>query len=166
MRRGNTLKLKTCLGIDPGLRHTGWAVLRRERSGIFYPLGSGVIETNPDDTDALCYATIFKHFTSKLSTENPPALVAVEDVFFNKNVTSCLQTAGVISVCLLAAELSGVPSAKFRPQTVKAAATGNSEASKKQVQQSLKRLLRVRIKNHHACDAAAVAIAGLLRRHE
>lgn len=162
--RPNTMQhIKTCLGIDPGISHTGWAVLRREQSGIFFPLGSGVIRTDTDASDAKRYRKIFDALND-LVTERTPDLIAVEDVYFNKNVTSCLKTAGVIAVCLLAAERSGVASVAFRPQHVKSAATGNPRATKAQVNRSLFRLLRVRIKNPHACDAAAVAIAGLLTK--
>lgn len=70
----------------------------------------------------------------------------------------------VIGVILLAAELAGLPSLQVNPQRVKAAVTGVGRASKAQVKRMVSKLLGVDIKNGHACDAAAVAIAGLLER--
>ena len=152
-----------CLGMDPGLANTGWSVIRRHRSGRLDHLASGVIRTESDACEAVRYATIY-NAVNAIREEHTPDLLSVESVYFNKNVSSCLSTASVIGVILLAAELAALPSIQVRPQTVKAAVCGVGRASKAQVKRMVSKLLDVDIRNGHACDAAAVAIAGLLER--
>ena len=154
-----------CLGIDPGLANTGWAVVGfRQKSGGFQHLASGVIRTESSACDAVRYATIY-NAVNALIAEHTPDVLSIESVYFNKNVSSCLSTASVIGVIRVAAELSQLPSIQVRPQAVKAAVTGGGRASKAQVQQMVAKLLGVAIKNAHAADAAAVAIAGVLHKN-
>lgn len=152
-----------CLGIDPGLANTGWAVINRKKSGGFQHLASGVIRTESDACDAVRYATIY-NAVNALIAEHTPDVLSIESVYFNKNVSSCLSTASVIGVVLLSAELSQLPSIQVRPQSVKAAVIGVGRASKAQVQKMVSKLLGVDIENAHASDAAAVAMAGLLQK--
>lgn len=154
---------KRCLGIDPGLANTGWSVVSRKKSGGFQHIASGVIRTESSACDAVRYATIY-NAVNALIAEHTPDVLSIERVYFNKNVSSCLSTSSVIGVILLAAELAQMPSIQVRPQAVKAAVTGVGRASKAQVQKMMAKLLRVDIKNGHAADAAAVAMAGLLQK--
>lgn len=151
-----------CLGIDPGLANTGWAVISRKKSGGFQHLASGVIRTESSACEAVRYATIY-NAVNALIGEHTPDVLSIESVYFNKNVSSCLSTASVIGVVLLSAELSQLPSIQVRPQSVKAAVCGVGRASKAQVQKMVAKLLGVEIRNAHASDAAAVAMAGLLQ---
>ena len=153
-----------CLGIDPGLAHTGWSVVRRKKSGGFQHLASGVISTEASACDAVRYATIY-NAVNALIAEHTPDVLSIERVYFNKNVSSCLSTASVIGVIRLSAELARMPSIQVRPQAVKAAVTGGGRASKAQVQKMVAKLLGVDIQNAHAADAAAVAMAGLLHKN-
>lgn len=154
---------KCCLGIDPGLANTGWAVVSRKKSGGFVHLASGVIRTEAEACDAVRYATIY-NAVNQLIGEHAPDVLSIESVYFNKNVSSCLSTSSVIGVVLLAAHLTEIPSRQVRPQSVKAAVTGVGRASKTQVKRMVSKLLGVDLSNRHACDAAAVAMAGLLHR--
>ena len=151
------------IGIDPGLAHTGWSAISRNRSGGFQHLGSGVIRTEASASEAVRYATIYNAVNARIA-EFTPDLLAIESVYFNKNISSCLSTASVIGVILLAAELAELRSIQVRPQTVKAAVCGVGRASKAQVKRMVAKLLGVDIRNAHACDAVAVGIAGLLQR--
>ncbi len=154
-----------CLGIDPGLANTGWSVVSRKKSGGFQHLANGVIRTESSACDAVRYATIY-NAVNALIAEHTPDLLSIESVYFNKNVSSCLSTASVIGVIRLAAELAELPSIQVTPQQVKAAVCGVGRASKAQVQKMVAKLLRVDIKNGHAADAAAVAMAGLLQKYK
>ena len=91
-----------------------------------------------------------------------PNSVAIERVFHNKNITSSLSTAAVIGVCQLVAEQAGLDTVMFTPQQVKAAVCGYGRAEKAAVKKFVSRLTGVSVKNGHAADAVAVAIAGLL----
>ena len=152
-----------CLGIDPGLANCGWSVVSRKKSGGFVHLASGVIRTESSACDAVRYATIY-NAVNDLIFQHTPDILSIESVYFNKNVSSCLSTASVIGVILLASHLTELPSLQVRPQSVKAAVCGVGRASKTQVQKMVSKLLGVDISNGHACDAAAAAIAGLLHR--
>ena len=152
-----------CLGIDPGLANCGWSVVSRNPSGGFQHVASGVIRTESSACDAVRYATLY-NAVNDLIFQHTPDILSIEKVYFNKNVSSCLSTASVIGVILLSAELSQLPSIQVTPQQVKAAVCGVGRASKAQVQKMVSKLLGVELKNGHACDAAAVAIAGLLQR--
>lgn len=152
-----------CLGIDPGLANCGWSVVNRKKSGGFQHLASGVIRTESNACEAVRYATIY-NAVNALIGEYTPDILSIESVYFNKNVSSCLSTSSVIGVVLLASHLTEIPSLQVRPQAVKAAVCGVGRASKAQVKRMISKLLSDDISNRHACDAAAVAIAGLLHR--
>lgn len=157
-----TTKSQKALGIDPGLANTGWAVLTRNRRGQLRILASGCIQTSKVDTESKRLFEIYTGVTY-LIREHAPDVVAIEKVFWNRNITSALTTAGVLSVCLLAAEQAGIESRQITPQKAKAFATGHGSASKTAVKKFVQKLTRTEIKNGHAADAAAVAIAGLMQ---
>lgn len=153
---------QTAIGIDPGLANTGYAVLTRNRRGHFRILSSGCIQTDKADTEA---KRLFKIYTgiSSLIREHSPDILAIEKVFWNKNITSALSTQGVISVCLLSAEQAGITSLQITPQTAKAFATGSGAADKAHVRKFVEKLTGTAIKNTHTADAASVAIAALMQ---
>lgn len=150
------------LGIDPGLSNTGYAVVVRTVRGKFSLLESGCIATDKTETDAKRAKQIYERI-QEIIHQQMPDLVAVERVYFNRNPSSCLSTAGISYICLLAAELAGVPSLSISPQTAKAAATGFGSASKESVKKFVSKLTGETLTNSHQADAAAVAIAGLLK---
>ena len=154
---------KRCLGIDPGLANTGYAIIgRKDATQPFNLLESGCIQTDSKATEAERILKLYQ-LVSQLIHAHHPNLVAIERVYFNKNVSSAITTGGVIGVCLLSAEQLGIESVLLTPQQAKASATGNGRASKETMKKVLTRLLSLDIRNHHEADAAAVAIAGLLQ---
>ena len=155
-------KSKRCLGIDPGIGNTGWAIVGRTARGKFSVLDAGVITTPKTESEAKRVLLIYDE-VSELLIENPPNLLAVEQVFYNRNISSCITTAGVVYICLLAAEQIGIECEQITPQQAKAAATGRGTASKKDVAHMVHRLTGAKLANTHTADAAAVAIAGLLQ---
>ena len=155
-------KSTRCLGIDPGISNTGWAIVNRNGRGKFSVLDAGIIRTSSTDSEASRALGIYREI-SELLMSNFPNLLAVEKVFYNRNVSSAISTGGVVYICLLAAEQIGIESEQITPQQAKASATGNGKASKADVARMVHRLTGVRLENAHTADAAAIAIAGLLQ---
>lgn len=154
-------KTKRCLGIDPGLANCGWAVVSRTPSGKFRVLDSGNITTPASDTEAERALCIYQQISEVIASHYPHK-VAIERVFFNKNVSSAITTGGVIYLCLLSAEQAGLVSVQVTPQQAKSA-IGFACADKAQVQRMVEKLTGVTILNAHSADAVAIAIAGLLK---
>ena len=154
------------MGIDPGIGNTGYVIVQRLPSR-YDLLHSGVIHA---PTCSVLGERLDMHYKviRELLTEHSPNLVCIESVYFNRNITSCLSTASVIATCELASVLSGISALQIKPQNAKRAVTGKGTASKQQVKKMVNRLLRCNITSDHTTDAAAIAIAGLLkqRNHE
>ena len=150
------------IGIDPGLSNTGWAVVSRKRHGAFEMMDCGCIITHKKDTEPQRMLQIYNDIREVLRTHQPD-LLAVERVFFNQNPISCLSTAGVSYICLLAAEQAGIQSMTFTPQQVKMACGCGHRASKRNVKVFVSKLTNTTLTNAHVADATACAIAGLLK---
>ena len=149
-----------CLGIDPGIGNCGWSVVARGVSK-YRLIASGYIQTFAGAAEGSRLASIYGG-VCQILTEHAPGVVCIEAVFFNKNVSSCVSTAGVIAVVELAAAHADLPCVQVKPQTVKAATGLGGKASKAEVTRMVNRLLSADIRNAHEADAAAVAIAGVL----
>ena len=153
--------MKTTLGIDPGIGNTGWAVLQRTASG-YELIDSGYRTTPSKAMFGYRLDTQFCIIHDRLM-EYKPDILAIESAFFNKNVSSHNKTVSVIAVAELAAFRCGVPTRKIKPQLVKAAVGCSMTASKDQVKRMVNKILKTDVRNHHEADAAAVAIASLLK---
>ena len=151
----------TVLGIDPGIGNTGWAIVKHE-ANRYEHIDSGVILTHAHVPIGKRLST---HYTMirQLITEHSPDLVSIESVYFNRNISSCLSTASVIAIVELAAHQSCVSTLQIKPQTAKAAVTGNGSAGESDVMAFVNRLLNTDIRLDHESDACAAAIAGLLQ---
>jgi len=143
------------LGIDPGLARTGYALLKIERNKaekIIY----GCFLTSAQDILEKRLSIIYTEL-EKIIKKYKPDKIAVEQLFFAKNVKTALivgQARGVI--CLAAAE-SKIPLFEYTPLQVKQALTGYGQATKKQVQLMLKAIFG--LKKIPAPDDAADALA-------
>lgn len=145
------------LGIDPGRRKTGYAVVEKHRRGLHYVL-YGEIRTDPQ---ALLSGSL-KHIYGRLLEvigEARPDCMAVEDVFFGKNVKSLIRQSHVRGVVLLAGAHSGMPIFEYSPLEVKKAVVGYGRAEKRQVQSMVKAMLHLtELPPPDAADAMAVAV--------
>ena len=150
------------MGIDPGLANTGIGVVKYTSSG-YTLVDHKLIKTASKDTEAARYHQIAERIEAAIAT-HAPDLVAVESVFYNRNVSSAITTAGVIAVCLLIAERTGIPSTLLKPQTAKAACGLGGKASKERMIGVAERLFGVKFKKSesHVADAIFVAMAGIL----
>ena len=150
------------LGIDPGIANTGWSLCERDRNGAFTVVTGGVIRTDKRSSESQRLHKIFQQIIEVL-VNNDPSLLVVENVYFNKNVSSALSTAGVASICLLAGEISNIATLSISPQQAKSAVTGSGSASKERVAKGVKQLTGKDFENSHINDSVAIAIAGILR---
>lgn len=150
------------LGIDPGLATVGYGIL--ERSGNhFRPVSYDCIRTsgrNKETPERL--EEIFCGIDALITRYNP-SWVAVEKLFFSRNVTSAMAVSEVRGVILLAARRHRVPVREYTPSQVKLAVTGSGKADKRQVQEMIRRLLDLPEipKPDDVADALSVALCHL-----
>ncbi|MFN4312224.1 MAG: crossover junction endodeoxyribonuclease RuvC [Ferrovibrio sp.] len=145
------------IGLDPGLRATGWGVILAEGNRLSH-VAHGTIRTNPDDELAWRLRTVHDALTEIIAEWQPQA-AAVEETFVNKNPSSTLKLGQVRGVVLLAPAQAGLPVAEYAPTEVKKAVVGTGAADKDQVHAMVRRLLPgVTVTGADAADALAVAI--------
>ena len=146
------------IGIDPGAANTGFGVVRTINDRMV-ALDGGVIETSPELPTEDRLATIHESLGQLIAWHEPKAL-ALEDLFFGKNVGSALAVGQARGVVMLAAVQRGVPCFDYTPQAVKKAVCGSGSAGKGQVQRMVATLLGLPEppSPDHAADAFAVAI--------
>ena len=102
------------IGIDPGLANTGYAIVTRNKRGTFRVLESGCITTDKQNETPKRMLEIYTGVTELLHRHTPD-LLSVEQVFWNRNITSAMSTAAVMHVCMLAAEVAGIISRQVTP---------------------------------------------------
>ena len=146
------------MGIDPGLASTGFGVVR-VAGGSMDALDAGVIDAPPGEASELRLARIHASL-AELIGWHQPAAVALEDLYFGKNVRSAIAVGQARGVALLAAAQGGVACFGYTPQAVKLAVCGSGAAQKRQVQRMVGTLLGLPRppESDHAADALAVAI--------
>jgi len=144
------------LGIDPGLRITGFGVVDKNGARLTY-VASGRIRT-PDGELALRLKTILDGL-GEVITEHQPAEVVIEKVFVNINPGSTLLLGQARGTAICAAVMHGLPVAEYTALQVKQAVVGNGHAQKRQVQEMVRRLLSLAgDPSPDAADALACAI--------
>ena len=148
------------LGIDPGTATTGYGVVRGDGSGPSTLIECGVIRTKPRDALAARLAEIHAGIRELIAQHRPKA-VAIEDIFYARNVRTSLVLGHARGVILLAAEQAGVEIVEYPPAEIKKAVVGTGAATKEQVQFMLTRLLRLKSppQPSDAADGVAAALA-------
>ena len=146
------------LGIDPGYGITGFGLIEAERNQ-FRLLRCGAITTPAGMDFSARLEIIYEDMKELLSVSNPDA-VAIEELFFGHNVTTAIGVAQSRGVILLAIRQAGLPVFQYKPMQVKQAVVGYGNATKHQVQDMTKRLLRLNAmpKPDDAADAIAIAL--------
>ena len=145
------------LGIDPGLRFTGWGLIEVTGNRLRH-IGDGVIATDaatpvPDRLRALHEA-----LTALIAAHGPDE-AAVEETYVNRNGAATLKLGYARAVALLVPTLAGLPVAEYGAMAVKLAVVGTGGAAKEQVAVMVRRLLPGAIlRRADAADALAVAI--------
>ena len=146
------------IGIDPGVARLGYGVIQ-ENKGVITPLCYGSIETKAGKRQAERLLEIYTEITT-LFTRYPPDFLAMEKLFFAKNVTSAMSVSEVRGVILLAAEQHELPVEEYTPNQIKQAITGSGRADKAQMQEMIRRLLHLDEvpKPDDAADGLSIAL--------
>lgn len=146
------------LGIDPGTAITGYGFVTYEGNHL-KKVTYGAIRTGPElSLENRLHHIYFE--LMKIIAEYQPDAIAIEELFFNKNVRTALAVGHARGVILLAAANSGHEVAEYTPLQVKVAVTGYGRADKKQIQEMVRVLLCLTEipKPDDAADALAIAI--------
>jgi crossover junction endodeoxyribonuclease RuvC len=146
------------LGVDPGTAITGFGLVSYEGNHL-KKITFGAIRTSPDQSATIRLHHIYQELLQIIHEYKPDA-VAVEELFFNKNVRTALAVGQARGVILLAAATAGYEVAEYTPLQVKLAVTGYGRAEKMQIQEMVRVLLCLTEipKPDDAADALAIAI--------
>ena len=145
------------IGLDPGLRRTGWGVIESEGARLRH-VANGVVESDERLDLARRLVQLDEGLLAVLDRYRPEA-AAVEASLVNKNAGSTLKLGVARGVALLTPAKFGLPVAEYLPMIVKKAVVGTGHAGKEQVQTMVRHLLPgCAIANADAADALAVAI--------
>src|SRR5258705_5367976 len=144
------------LGIDPGLRITGFGIIEKNGANIVY-VASGCIKSGGADLPGRL-KTILENLREVIGKHRPQQ-IAIEKVFVNVNPASTLALGQARGTAICAAVDAGLPVSEYTALQVKQAVVGNGHASKEQVQHMVKRLLSLAGEpSADAADALACAI--------
>lgn len=127
------------VGIDPGLATVGFGVIQKGDEKII-PVSYGCIRTSSEKQTSERLLEIFNEINT-LFEKYDPQIVAIEKLFFNKNVTSAMRVSEARGVILLVAQQKQIPVFEYTPAQIKQAITGTGDANKQQMQEMIKRLL-------------------------
>ena len=146
------------LGIDPGLAIVGWGVIEH-RASKFRTIAYGSIQTPAGMDTAQRLLTIHQDLTAIIKKYQPQQM-AVEELFFNTNITTGIRVAEARGVIIMTGEQYGIPMAEYTPLQVKQAVVGYGRAEKKQVIEMVTRILNLPKppKPDDTADALAIAI--------
>ena len=160
------------LGIDPGVAIVGFGLIESDR-GSMKMLQYGTV-TTPAGLPLATRLVQIEDDIRALIDQLRPDEIAIEELFFSKNITTGIAVAHARGVVLCTAERQGVPIFEYTPMQVKQAVVGYGLAEKKQVMDMTRRLLKLKgvPKPDDAADALAIAICharsatSLLRRKD
>jgi len=146
------------LGIDPGTARTGYGLVQLDAHRL-HVLDYGCLET-PSTMVLAHRLLLIEQGLSGLIEEHRPDVVAVERIFFNRNVQTAFAVGQARGVVLMVAARSGLPVAEYAPHEVKQAVTGYGRADKGQVQRMVQTILGLAVlpRPDDAADALAIAI--------
>ncbi len=145
------------LGIDPGSNITGFGIIEKSRKGLV-GIRYGEIKAGRNQALSSRLFKIYTQLSEIMITESPDA-VALEEIFFGKNVQSLIKQGHARGIAILAAAQQGVPVYEYSPLEIKKAVVGYGFAEKGQVQKMVKLILGLTGDPPlDASDALAIAI--------
>ena len=157
IRRFMTIGAIRILGVDPGLRKTGWGVIEAAGSRLIF-IACGSIETDAATSLAERLAAIHRLLTGLVEREGPHE-AAVEETFINRDPQSALKLGQARGVALATLALTGLPVAEYAANLIKKTVVGVGHAEKRQVAMMVRMLLPASTAStSDAADALAVAI--------
>jgi len=145
------------LGLDPGLRNTGWGLIESTGNRLTH-LANGVVNSTASLPLAERLVQLHDGLVEVIEAMRPDE-AAVEETFVNKNPTSTLKLGQARGIALLVPAKAGIAVFEYTPNQVKKTVVGAGHAQKEQVQMMVKTLLPgVEIQSADAADALAIAI--------
>ena len=144
------------LGIDPGLRHTGWGVINVNSNKLEY-VDDGIISTISNNYDGARLLFIFQKL-EKIVKKFEPNIIGIERTFVGEGNLSSLKLGMARGVCLLVAAKAQIQIKELAPKLIKKSVTGSGNAGKYQVNSMIKSLLGIIPVNNDSADALAIAI--------
>jgi len=146
------------IGIDPGTGILGFGVIEVEWQN-YKLIDGGVIKTSSKDSDAERLQTIYEEL-QEIIKQTKPTEMAVEKLFFAQNVTTAMTVAQARGVAMLSGQQAGLKVAEYTPLQIKQALTGYGRAEKKQMQEMVRVVLKLKSvpKPDDCADALAAAI--------
>jgi crossover junction endodeoxyribonuclease RuvC len=148
------------LGIDPGTATMGYGIIKKEGMDLTC-LEYGLIETKKTLSDAQRLRKIDEEI-EKIFNDFSPKALAIEKVYFSKNVKTAMTVSQAKGIVMLKAAKENIPVYEFSPSQIKSTITGHGKAKKMQVQKMIKSQLRLkeRPRPNDAADALGAAICG------
>jgi crossover junction endodeoxyribonuclease RuvC len=145
------------IGIDPGLRFTGWGVIETEGNRLRH-IADGVIATDNSHGVPHRLKELHEALLALLS-QHVPDEAAVEETYVNRNGAATLKLGYARGVALLTPAVAGIPVIEYGAMEIKRAVVGTGAAAKEQVEMMVRRLLPgATLRRADAADALAVAI--------
>lgn len=145
------------IGIDPGLRKTGWGVIESDGHRLSY-IASGTVTSSAKGELAHRLVELFVGLSEVLSTWDPVE-AAVENTFVNKDATATLKLGQARGIAMVTPALSGLAVAEYAPNMVKKTVVGAGHAGKEQIAAMIGHLLpKASPKTEDEADALAIAI--------
>jgi crossover junction endodeoxyribonuclease RuvC len=145
------------IGIDPGLRNTGWGVIEAEGSRLSY-VADGTVYSDADAPLAMRLLQIHAQLAEVLRSFMPDE-AAIEETFVNKDARATLKLGQARGAAMLAPAMAGISVAEYAPNVVKKSVVGAGHAEKDQVKHMVKILLpRAEMNTADSTDALAIAI--------
>ena len=152
--RGTAIRI---IGIDPGLRRTGWGVIESDGVRLGY-VASGAIQSDSGDDLAYRLRELYEGLASVIVSFKPRE-AAIEETFVNKDARATLKLGQARGMAMLAPAMKGLRVAEYPPNLVKKSVTGNGHGEKRQVQAMIGVLLpRAKFDSADEADALAIAI--------
>jgi len=145
------------IGIDPGLRNTGWGVIEQDGSRLSY-IADGSVHS---DAHGALPERLLQIHTQLLAVlrDFGPVEAAIEETFVNKDARATLKLGQARGVVMLAPALLGIPVCEYAPNVIKKSVVGAGHAEKDQVKHMVKLLLpRAVMRTSDSTDALAIAI--------
>ncbi|MCY4460384.1 MAG: crossover junction endodeoxyribonuclease RuvC [Albidovulum sp.] len=149
------------IGIDPGLRSTGWGILE-SNGGMLSHLGNGQFSSSGENLAERLHS-IFQQLTTVVADYSPD-YAAVENTFVNKDSAGALKLGHARAVALIVPSIAGLPVAEYAPNNIKKSVTGSGHAEKSQIERVVRmQFPSAEIAGSDAADALATALAHILR---
>ena len=146
------------IGIDPGLRHTGWGVVEYKNNKIFH-IEDGSISPSIKLDDGKRLLEI-KIQLQKIINKYNPNISIIEKTFVGSGSISSLKLGMARGASMIALSEAGIIIKELSPKLIKKTVTGYGNASKEQIKSMIEKLLNIVPKNEDSSDALAIAISG------